>query len=187
MKRAVVLHGYKGSPYINWYPWLAWKLRRRGYNTWSPWLPMASQPNGMVWTQKLLSRKGWDFNGSLIIGHSAGSVEILNLLSKLPKEQKAGTVVLVSALRLKPSWPALKKLIPEPFDFELIKKNAKRFILVHAVDDPTVPVSDAQYYANKLGGELIVLPSGGHFNVLKNIRYWRFPKLVEVLEERKVF
>lgn len=186
MKRAVVLHGYKSNPYVNWYPWLAWRLRKRGYKTWSPWLPKSSLPDGNAWNQKLLSRKSWDFKDSLIIGHSAGSVEILNLLSILPQDQKPKTVVLVSSLRLKPNWPALRNLIPEPFDFQAIKKNAGRFIFVHAVDDPTCPIADSQYYADKLGGELIILPSGGHFNILRDVRFWRFPKLLEALEERKV-
>lgn len=186
MKRALVLHGYKGNPYVNWYPWLAWKLRRRGYKTWVPWLPKASQPDGRIWTQELLSRKDWDFNDNLIIAHSAGTVEILNLLSILSEDQKPKTVVLISSLIVKPIQPALKNLTLGPFDFEALKKKTHGFIFIHAIDDPSCPVSDSEFYAKKLGGELIVLPNGGHFNVLRNIRFWRFPKLIEILEEKKV-
>jgi uncharacterized protein len=186
VKRAVVLHGYRGNPYVNWYPWLAWKLRKRGFKTWAPRLPMSTFPNGRTWTHKLLGRADWNLDGSLVIGHSAGAVEILNLLSNLPEGQKVKTSVLVSAFRPKAHWPRLKKLIPEPLDFEKIKANCDKFIFVIAADDPLVPVSDPEYFRDKLGGELIVLPTGGHFSILRNIRFWRFPELLSILEEKKV-
>ena len=147
---------------------------------------MSTFPNGKTWTDKLLGRKDWDFSGSLVIGHSAGAVEILNLLSNLPNKQKVKTAVLVSVFKPKPQWPRLKKLIPEPLDFEKIKANCDNFIFVVARDDPYVPVSDPEYFKDKLGGELIVLPSGGHFSILRKIRYWRFPELLDILEQKKV-
>ena len=186
MKRAVILHGYRGSPYVNWYPWLAFKLRRAGYKTWLPWLPMSVMPDGRKWTAKLLGRKGWDYNGSLVIGHSAGAVEVLNLLSNLPAGSKVKSAVLVSAFRPKPQWRALKALITEPLDFEQVKSKSERFVIVHSSDDPLVPVSDAQYYTDKLGGELIVLSKGGHFSILRNLRFWRFPELLGILKDKKV-
>lgn len=186
MKKALVLHGYRGNPYVNWYPWLGWKLRRAGYKTWVPRLPMALMPNGKTWNQKLLSRSDWDFKDSVIVGHSAGAVEILNLLSILPKDQKIRTAVLVSAFRPKPQWPALKKLIDEPLDFAKIKSNCESFIFVIASDDPLVPVADAEYYCNKVGGQLIVLPAGGHFSILRNPKFWRFPELFKVLQDNNL-
>ncbi len=184
-KRAVVLHGYKANPYVNWYPWLAWKLRNLGYDTWAPWLPMSSSPSGKNWTRKLLSRKDWNYTGSLVIGHSAGAVELLNLLSNLPKGQKIDTAVFIGIFRPKSHWPALKNL-HENFDPVLIAKNAKRLIFIHAKDDPLCPLADAEFYSQKTGGELIVLRKGGHFSMLRNISYWRFPKLIDILKEQKV-
>lgn len=186
MKRAVVLHGYRGNPYVNWYPWLAFKLRRKGFKTWAPKLPRASFPDGRRWTAKLLGRSDWDFKDCLVIGHSAGSVEILNLLSILPAGQKVDTAVLVSSFTPKEKWPALESLQFEPLDFSVIKKNARRIIFVHGQDDPVVPVEDAKYLASQLNAELVILPNGGHFNIFRNLRFWRFPQLVEILEQRNV-
>lgn len=186
IKRAIVLHGYAGKPFVNWYPWLAYQLRKRGYKTFLPWLPDARHPNGAKWTSKIIGCTFRKLDGSLIIGHSAGSVEILNLLMSLPDDQIIDTAVMVSSFRPKPQWKNLEHLVTEPFDFERIKSRCRRFIVVHAEDDPVCPVEDARYYAKILGAELVVLPHGGHFSIVRNIRFWRFPELITILKDKKV-
>lgn len=185
-KRAVILHGYRGKPFVNWYPWLGWKLRRYGYKTYLPWLPQSRHPDGRKWTKKIIGCMHRNLDNSLLIGHSAGAVQILNVLMALPPDQTVDTAVLVSLFRPKPQWSNLQNLVPDPFDFEHIKTKCRRFIFVHASNDPLCPLEDAQYYAGQLNGELVVLPTGGHFSILRSVRFWRFPELIKILTAKGV-
>ena len=139
-----------------------------------------------MWNKTLLSRPDWQFKDILFIGHSAGAVEVLNMLMVLSAGLKVKTAVLVSPVRVQKHMIALSELIHQDLDFDKITRNAERFIIVHSQDDPVAPVADAKYYAEKLGAKLIVLPSGGHFSILRSLRFWRFPELVRILELEKV-
>jgi uncharacterized protein len=186
MKAVLILHGYRGKPWLNWHPWLWYKLKKRGYKVWVPQLPDAAHPNAKLWTDKLLARADWKYNHGIVIGHSAGSVEIFNLLSNLPPKTMLDTAVLVSPFRPKPDWRDLARLLPKEPNYTLLRKRAKKIIIIHAVDDPVCPVEDAKYYAARLNAKLIILPTGGHFSVTRNVRFWRFPELLKILEKEKV-
>jgi len=98
-----------------------------------------------------------------------------------------GAVVAISVFHdnsLK--WEANNRLFDVDFDFSAIKQHAKQLIFIHSDDDPYVPLSKAQYVADKCGSELIVIPSQGHFNIEKSSKYNQFPKLIEILESQKV-
>ena len=57
-------------------------------------------------------------------------------------------------------------------------------MLVHSDDDPYIPLEQADWIADKLKAELIVIPGQGHFNLEQSSAYRRFPKLLEIMEER---
>jgi predicted alpha/beta hydrolase family esterase len=94
--------------------------------------------------------------------------------------------VLVSLFRPKPDWQDLARLLPKEPNYTLLRKCAKKIIIIHAMDDPVCPVEDAKYYAARLNAKLIILPIGGHFSVTRNVRFWRFPELLKILEKEKV-
>src|SRR3954465_5483391 len=79
MKRAIILHGTSAQPTSNWFPWLKTKLESEGYEVWVPQLPDADAPNRDTYADFLFN-SGWDFTDSIVIGHSSGAVEVLNLL-----------------------------------------------------------------------------------------------------------
>lgn len=79
MKRAVLIHGTDGNPENNWFPWVRAKLEAAGYEVWAPAMPENHTPNREVYGDFLFS-SGWDFTDNLVIGHSSGAVEVLNLL-----------------------------------------------------------------------------------------------------------
>ena len=52
----------------------------------------------------------------------------------------------------------------EDFNFEKIKSNCKEFYIIHGDNDPNVPLANAEFLSQNLGGELIVVKNGGHLN-----------------------
>lgn len=192
MKTALILHGTDATPQSNWFPWLKAALEKNGYLVWAAALPNAHKPNLELYTTTLLSTKydlgsypmGWDYNeNTLIVGHSSGAVAILGLLQALPKDKTVGTCVLVGSFRNDLGWDSLSELFEKPFDFELIKTNARKFIFVHSDNDPYCPLEDAEYLCKQVGGELVVLPGQGHFSAEPNPEYTKFPKLLEIIKK----
>lgn len=184
MKRAVILHGTDGVPDESWRPWLREKLEAEGYEVWIPALPENHTPNRKVYGDFLFGQ-GWDFSDNLVIGHSSGAVEVLNLLmdERLPKVKMA---VMVGA------WAGglpmgyeeggntqFLNLFPEEgFDFELMKSKAEKFAFLHGDDDPYCPLEQAKFLAEKLDGSLTVVPGGGHLGV----KFTELPVLWDVIK-----
>ena len=189
MKKAVLLHGTNATPQSNWFSWLKTQLENIGYEVWSPQLPDADQPNAKKYTDFLLG-SDWDFNDNLIIGHSSGAVEILHLLQHLPTSVKAKTAVLAGAftavLADDPDWQQLRGLFEEPFDLELIKTKASKFIFVHGDNDPWCDPEQAELLSRELGAEYVPVNGGQHFSTGLDPSYEKFPKLIEILEARQL-
>jgi len=57
-------------------------------------------------------------------------------------------------------------------------------MLVHSDDDPYIPIEQAEWIAEKLHAELIVIPGQGHFNLEKSPDYYEFPALLALLESK---
>lgn len=181
MKRAVILHGTDGTPESNWFPWLKGKLEAEGYQVWVPLLPENHTPNRETYNDFLLG-KPWDFTGNIVIGHSSGAVEVLNLLMDwrcrkiklgvLVSAWEKGTPIGMEDQQFADLFP------PEGFDPERIKQNAKLLAFMHSDDDPYVPLEWVKPLVEKLGAPLTVIPNGHHLGS----KYAELPELWKILE-----
>lgn len=192
MKTALILHGTDATSQSNWFPWLKSALQSDGYSVWVPDLPNTQKPNMENNVKALFNVKnelgarpmGWGYHDdTIVIGHSSGAVAILGLLQALPVNVTVGTCILVAAFKNDLEWDSLNQLFEQPFDFNLIKTKAKKFVFVHSDNDPYVPLEHAEYLAAKVGGELIVLPDQGHFSFEANPDYNQFPELLEMIRK----
>ena len=183
MKNALILHGTNGNSQHNWFPWLQKELERAGYKVWTPDLPKADTPNIKRYNKFLLEENDWEFNReSIFIGHSSGAVAIFGLLQALPSDVSVDTCYLVGSFKDNLDWDVLDGLFEEPFDFDLIKKKAKKFVFIHSDDDPYCPLDHAEYLAEKLDGELIVKPGQKHFSLSTyGEEYRKFPVLRDLV------
>lgn len=188
MKRAVILHGKDGHGHAHWFPWLKARLEAAGYTVWVPDLPQAAKPDARRWTDFLLANKTWDFNGNVVIGHSAGAVEILQLAMALPAGVKLKAGIACAAfsqvLSEDPDWRDLRGLFVPPLDYPAIRRKAGGLVFVHARDDPWCPLKQAAFLARQTGGELVTLESGRHFTTSLDPEFREFPRLIGILEER---
>ena len=167
MKNALILHGTDATSKDHWFPWLESELEKDGWHVWTPDLPHASKPSIQRYNDFIFS-SDWVFDeDSILIGHSSGAVAILGILQKLPKDIVVDTVVLVGSFKDDLGWDSLKELFVEPFDFEKIKQQSRRFIFIHSDNDPFCPLEHAQYLCDKLDGKLIIEKGAQHFSIGK--------------------
>jgi uncharacterized protein len=183
MKNALILHGTDGSPTENWYEWLKLELEKSGYKVWVPKLPQPNKPSIRRYNEFLLANKDWVFNDeSIIIGHSSGAVAILGLLQALSGDKKIDSCYLVGSFKNDLNWDALDELFINPFDLDLIKSKADKFIFIHSDNDPFCPLEHAKYLSEKLGGDLIIKPGQFHFSIsTAGEKYKEFPFLRDVI------
>lgn len=184
-KRALILHGTSAEPMSGWRPWLKRELEKIGYKVRLPELPQNDTPNYDTYNNFLLETD-WNFKDSLIVGHSSGAVEILNLLND-DRMSKIGLGVMVSAWygALKDETPEMKQqmsgIFPaDGYDFAKIKSKADRLVFVHSDNDPYCPLEQAEYLSNELDATLKVL----HTNYGGNADHLGSPlsELTELLE-----
>jgi len=190
MKRAVILHGTDGTPVGNWFPWLRGKFEAEGYQVWAPALWESHTPNRETWDHQVLG--GRDINETIVVGHSAGAVEALNLLMN-PRLTHIRLGVMVGAWasqdvpaeyekQLKKAGLEREQFVnlfpPEGFDFKLIKSKADRLAFLHGSDDPFCPLEQAQYLAKELDAPITVVPKGHHLGQ----KFKEIPELWEIIK-----
>ena len=169
MKRAVFLHGTDGDPSHHWWPWLKAQFEASGYEVWAPVLPDNHRPNAKTYWDYLLSQ-GWNFQDNVIVGHSSGATEVLNLLSSrdFPKVRAAVLVGVFLNQDLTSRSASFESdqftdLCPEAgFDLTEIMQNAEKFYFVHGDDDGYCSYDDAVQACHAVGGEMITITNGGH-------------------------
>ena len=184
MKNALILHGTGADSSSNWFPWLKEKLEKKGYKVWVPELPNTTNPNAAVNTKYVLD--SWKFDkDSIVVGHSSGAVLILYILQNLPQNITIDRAFLISAFKDDLGWPNLKNLFSELLDWNKIKKQAQKIVLLHSDNDPYVPLDHAKFIAKKLNAELIVKKGQGHFNLEVGAEYAQFPTLLKIIEGAK--
>jgi predicted alpha/beta hydrolase family esterase len=181
MKQALILHGTDAAPDQNWFPWLKAKLEARGYEVWVPLLPQNHTPNGKTYGDFLFG-SDFDFADSVVIGHSSGAVEVLNLLNdeRLPHVKMA---VMVGAWEhgTPPGMEASQfaHLFPtEGYNYEAMKAKADKIAFMHGSDDPYCPLEQAEFLAKQLDAPLTVVPNGHHLGA----KYSELPELWSIIE-----
>jgi uncharacterized protein len=191
MKTALILHGTDAAPDQNWFPWLKAKLGERGYNVWVPLLPQNHTPNRETYGNFLLENDGQSAPGAqrhnlqdaIIIGHSSGAVEALNLLMD-PRTPHIKLAVIVSAWAgEKPNGYDTNEQFenlfpPEGFDFARMKQKADKIVFMHGADDPYCPLERAQYLAEQLSAPITIVPNGHHLGA----KFTQLPELWQAIE-----
>ncbi len=172
-KNYLFVHGYKGRPDLPpWFLWAADELRKKNECvTMVPQMPFPEAPVLEAWLRVIFrSVHEQDFPESTLIGHSLGGIAILKALEESP--QQAAHVVLVG-VPMSAVNNGIAPFFVEPLNLELIKTKAKKFTCMYSKDDPYVPFEHGEYFAEKLGAELVSFENKGHFEGLKE-----FPEFV---------
>ncbi|MCX6716280.1 MAG: class I tRNA ligase family protein [Candidatus Taylorbacteria bacterium] len=121
--RFVLIHGYKGSPRDDFFPWLKAELEKHGHEVEVPELPNTNNPNESEQVGFVMKNCRFDEN-TIVVGHSLGCVVAMKTLMKLNK--LVSSLVLVAPAK-DPKFPGTRphgfhKTFIWDYDFTRIKK-----------------------------------------------------------------
>ncbi len=188
MKNAIILHGAGNNSQGNWFPWIKKELEEKGYNVFSPDLSNSDTPILKDWLDTIFSNKDFVFNNeTLLVGHSSGATLILRILEQLPKGVKINKAIMVAApveLGTIPEYfPYKKDLIKGGFNWQKIKNSCEEFYFIHSENDKyQCGTPQGKILEKNLGGNLIIKPNEGHFNLEVGPQYKEFPLLLELID-----
>lgn len=182
--KAVIIHGTGSGPQENWFPYIKKELEAMGVEVCVPQFPSQSEQNLGNWRRAFNEQVPFELDeNTILIGHSVGVPFMLSILNE-PSQSKLKASIFVSGfyddLHEDYIQDLVKTFVNRDFDWNVIKENAGQIVQLHGDDDPHVPLDQAKRLSEKLGSDLIVVPSGGHLN--RESGYVdQFPELLDEL------
>ncbi len=179
MKNVIIIHGTKGSPEINWFPWLKKELEQLDCQVFVPQFPTPENQSLENWLAFFEDYKQYLDKNAIVVGHSLGPAFLLSVIEKLDSPIKAAFFVSgFTGLIGHQEFDELNKsFTTREFDWDKIKKNCSKFFVIHSDTDPYVPLDKGKDLANKLETELIIIKNAGHLN--EEFGYTKFDFLLE--------
>lgn len=183
MKRVYIIHGWEGSPDINWFPWLKSQLEKRGFEVFVPQLPDSTNPKLDSWLTYLKKYTQNLGENTIFVGHSLGCITILRLLENLDK--KVGGAVLVAGfvhdLDYEGYKGEVKNFFNEPINWDKIRQNCKRIIAINSKNDPYVNFDNSRLFKEELNAQIVVHDNMGHYNEAAGLK--TFPELLDLISK----
>lgn len=179
MANIFIIHGAKGDPEENWFPWLRGKLELLGHQVFVPQFPTPENQTLFNWLSVLESYKQYLTSETIFVAHSLGVPFLLNVLEKYP----AKAAFLVAGFFGKTGNEfdnTLKTFAQKTLDWQQIKKNCQNFVVFHSDDDPFLRLEKGQELAEQLGVALTLVKGSGHFN--ETAGYQTFDLLLEKIK-----
>ncbi len=168
MKRAVIVHGWEGTPEAGWLPWLKRKLKQDGWAVAVPAMPDTMQPVMGTWVQELSEIVGRPDLDTYLVGHSLGCVTILRYLETLRGAEAIGGAMLVAGFASDLTAPGysgeLSGFFTTPLQWGEIKRRCHKFVAIQSDNDKWVAVENLTTFKQELGAEGILLHNMGHFS-----------------------
>jgi predicted alpha/beta hydrolase family esterase len=161
--RIVCIHGYKSSPSQHFWPKLHDALREAGHEVIAPELPSADAPLCADWVEAILCsihRPGGD---TIYIAHSLGGVALLHYFEQASDMAGTPKSSILIGVPFYVAHERFASFFHPAVDFDTVQWKSQEFSILHAKDDPVVPVEHAQRYAKALHGEMRIVETGGHF------------------------
>ena len=163
-KRLIIVHSWGDSTTGGWFPWLASEMNAQGWEVAIPALPNAKNPKQAEWLPFLKQIAGKVDKNTFMVGHSLGCVTILRYLESLSEKESIGGAVLVAGFDNPLKSKELRNFFQEPINWQQIKTKCPKFVSIHSVDDPLVPIENSISFKNYLEAETIRVGGFLHFS-----------------------
>jgi len=179
-----MIHGTGGNPEENWFPWLKSELKKLDCKVFVPKFPTPENQSLENWLKVFEEYRQYLDENSIFVGHSLGPAFILNVLENLKNPIKCSFFVSgFTGLIANPDFDELNKTFTvKSFDWDKIKNNCKKFIIINSDNDPYVPLEKGKELARNLNTELITLENAGHINEESGHKTFNF--LLEKIKEQ---
>ena len=196
----LIIHGSFGSPKANWVLWLNNELESLGQKVIVPHFPVddwdvvtANGPNTPTANQTL---NHWlstfkplvpriKSQPTIAVGHSLSPLFFLHTTNEYNISYESGIFVAPFLSKLGCDWQidlANQTFYQDNFDWESLKTHLPISYIIYAQDDPYVKEEFPRIFAEKLGSQIIVTKTGGHFNT--DSGFTQFPLLLELCKTR---
>lgn len=179
------MHGWEGTPDLDWKPWLKQELLEKDYQVDVPAMPNAVHPTLDEWLLHLQQTVGSPNKETILVGHSLGVITILRYLEGLKQSERIGAAFFVAGfsedLEYEEYKGELSSFFPKPVNFEEIKRHCDRFGVLHSEDDEWVDIKHAHIFEEKLGATAIIQQGKGHYGPSDGAT--ELPALMELIEE----
>lgn len=93
-QKVLLIHGFEGSAYVNWFPWMKERLEAQGFEVFAPTMTTSDHPVLEEWLKELAPFMDQLGDQDVIVGHSLGAKAALHLIERAQK--KIGSVFLVA-------------------------------------------------------------------------------------------
>ena len=169
----ILIHGYRATPRLHWFPWAIREFKKRGYDVSAPQMPNPSKPSAKSWVKKIESVVKGKVGPVVFIGHSLGGTAILKYLeSKNPKDGKLVDKIILVASPLPPRNArrnSITGFYEHALNYKRIKQNVEKIIGIYSKDDPVVLLENAAALKKKYGAQIYLFADKGHFTSEKGV------------------
>lgn len=158
-RRAIIFHGTGAEPGWIWYPWLADRLRARGYDVETPHHPGTNVEPIAEFLPRVLAAHTFS-EDTVLVGHSGGAALLLAVLEHL--DVTVAQAVLVAGYSTVPNDNA-EPVLQDAYDWEAIGSHVRDLVFLNSVEDEFGCDADqGRAMFDRLGGTLVVRDDG-HF------------------------
>jgi uncharacterized protein len=158
-RRAIIFHGTGAEPAWIWYPWLAERLRARGYDVETPHHPGINVEPIAEFLPTVLAAHTFD-EDTVLVGHSGGAALLLALLEHL--DVTVAQAVLVAGYSTLPN-DGPEPVLQDSYDWKVIRSHARELVFLNSVTDEFgCDAEQGRAMFDRLGGTLVVRDDG-HF------------------------
>jgi uncharacterized protein len=166
MYDTLILHGSYGSPYGNWFPWLARALEERGRKVLVPQFPVGDLQNLANWSKVLDGYREFLIPDFDVYAHSLAPAFIANYApSRDLRIRKAILVVPFYSMIGIPEFDSVNRSFMDiPGGPAELAKCCREITCLFSDNDPYVPQGDCESFTSAVGGKPVVVPNGGHLN-----------------------
>lgn len=153
----VFIHGFRGKPENDFWPWLGTQLEKKGFGVYAPQLPNTDHPTIDEQVSYLLENYTFNEN-TIIVTHSLGGVVALKLIPKLT-ESIAKVVLVAPPIRNEfkdgKKRPELDTATDWVFDYQLVKEKSNQITIISDITDPKLSQSHGRELAQNLNANLV--------------------------------
>jgi uncharacterized protein len=180
-KRAVIIHGFEGSPNDCWIPSLGKALREQGFEVMIPKMPNPAKPRLDKWLATVKESIKKADKDTFFVGHSLGCITALQYISSLPEKSKVGGCVLVAGFIDSIGIQEIDEFTAKPLNLSKIKNTCPNVVMIVSDNDEEISLQMSEEMAEELAAQLIVEKGKGHFDDYGKV--FELPSALKAIEE----